>query len=519
MSRIYPAGVDDEGNFDWAPAVWLTYHESFRREIARLTRAVDRFDPVQDAWKAIAMYRWLSEFFIPIIQHYEMGKRLFTVPFYSSKGYIIPDELNYSETFLQDFCTNIPVHAKEILDMAMSENLFPKKIKERVMHFKQEIHDLSKLLNSHYDAEERFWPAVYEKEGLEVWQKVLYRMLVHNRKVNPKSSNHIFAMVFHTIGYNLKYLSADDPLDTPWCGSKTRYTFVKRSPFIVKALPLVKWMQDYLKFKSMINAVFFESEDEQDFERRYRLMLQKQLHHQKQHEKWSHWMFNIFGHRYQHDSRQNQSLNATNTDTVNGDMKKLDNTSNVDAVYSFSMMDDNVSARSARSNSHHSKCSMNKNNSQSQMIAFAPEFQHAGSDVALFMNAEIVNSSNSPPVANNDPSVHQMNATNSTSSLTQVEPKKRNSSIWSLLFFRRNSQWSSSNLSTASTQSSDNNTNHNTNHGIKSINNAKYNNEKIEEETVETHALWVVKKQPSNSDTNKSNHSNQNSNNKILPVS
>lgn len=281
--------IDSEGNFEWAPAVWLIYHESFRRELARLIRALSNFNPLQDAWKSIAMYRWLTEFFLPTVQHYEMGKREFTKPYYESKGYILPPELSYAQDLLEEKLELIARYAQECLELSMSDNLFPKKIKDSVHNLKKEILGLDHVLIAHYDAEERFWPEVFDKEGLTTWNKVLHKMLVHNRNINPTISNHMFAMIFHSIGYNLKCLSMEDPLDRPWCGSKTGFTFVKYAPFIVKAMPLVAWMYDFLKYKSMINSVHFLVEDEHDYERRYRIC-------QRQHERtlaqqgaWSKW--------------------------------------------------------------------------------------------------------------------------------------------------------------------------------------------------------------------------------------
>lgn len=289
---------DDDGDFQWATAVWLTYHEAFRRELARAVRAFDRFDPVEDAWKSIAMYRWLGEFLLPVLQHYERGKQLFTKPFYSSKGHVIPDSLNYSETFLLEPAARIMQLAKECMVLAMSDNLFPKKIREAALALETEVTALSSVLNAHYDAEEVFWPSVFEKEGLDVWNILLHKMLTFNRRHNARISNHTFAMVFHAIGYNLKNLSAEDPLDRPWCGPKMRFVFVKKAPFIVKALPLVKWMHDYLRYKNMINSIYIGHEDILDHERRYRAEEQRLARRQAQGDQWSRWLRPLFGARH-----------------------------------------------------------------------------------------------------------------------------------------------------------------------------------------------------------------------------
>lgn len=289
--------LDDDGEFQWAPAVWLTYHEAYRRELARAVRAFDRFDPVEDAWKAIAMYRWLGEFLLPVLQHYERGKQLFTKPFYESKGHVIPDNLNYSETFLVEPAARIMQLAKECMQLAMSDNLFPKKIREAALALETEVGTLASVLNAHYDAEEVFWPGVFEKEGLDVWNILLHKMLTFNRRLSPRISNHTFAMVFHAIGYNLKNLSADDPLDRPWCGPKMRFVFVKKAPFIVKALPLVKWMHDYLKYKHMVNSIYSGHEDIHDHERRYRAEEQRLARRRAHGDQWPRWLRPLLGPR------------------------------------------------------------------------------------------------------------------------------------------------------------------------------------------------------------------------------
>eukprot|EP01033_Poteriospumella_lacustris_P006048 gene6048-4343_t len=289
--------LDDDGDFQWATAVWLTYHEAFRRELARAVRAFDRFDPVEDAWKAIAMYRWLGEFLLPVLQHHERGKQLFTKPFYASKGHTIPDSLNYSETFVLEPAARIMQLAKECMQLAMSDNLFPKKIREAALALETEVGALSSVLNAHYDAEEVFWPRVFEAEGLDVWNILLHKMLTFNRRHSARISNHTFAMVFHAIGYNLKNLSAEDPLDRPWCGPKMRFVFVKKAPFIVKALPLVKWMHDYLRYKNMVNSIYVGHEDILDHERRYRAEEQRLARRQAQGDQWTRWLRPLFGAR------------------------------------------------------------------------------------------------------------------------------------------------------------------------------------------------------------------------------
>lgn len=296
----------NDGDFSWSAAYWLTYHEAFRREIWRVERAFNKFDPLQDAWKAIAMYRWLTEFLLPMLQQYEVRKREYIVSFYKSKGYVLPQDINYSESFLQDFHLMITVYAQECLDLSLTENLFPEKIKESVTILRTEIIKLKNVVFAHYDAEERFWPQIFEKEGLEAWNSVYAHILSHDRKENPKMFKMMFAMTFHALGYNLHCLSAEDSIDALWCGPKTRYTYVKSSPFVVKSLPMVKWMQEYLKFKTMINSIVYNDDDDYDLERRYRAEMLRRQRRAETKDAWSQWLSAFFGGHS--GTRQSMSL-------------------------------------------------------------------------------------------------------------------------------------------------------------------------------------------------------------------
>lgn len=454
--------IDNDGNFDWAPAVWLVYHESFRRELARLIRALSNFNPLQDAWKSIALYRWLTEFFLPSIQHYEMGKREFTKPFYESKGHVLSPELSYAQDHLEGKLGLISLYAQECLELSMSDNLFPKKIKDSVYNLKKEISELNHVLIAHYDAEERFWPDVFAKEGLPVWNKILHKMLVHNRKVNPTISNYIFAMVFHSIGYNLKYLSMEDPLDRPWCGFKTRFTFVKRAPFIVKALPLVAWMNDYLKYKSMINSVHFLVEDEHDYERRYRIFQRQQERLLLQQEAWLKWQpllyffpcirvpqfptgipssystdnndgllvhngnlgslpinsSNILSYNHSNSNNSNKYKYIKNTKNNNSsslDSRKSQSTHSHPGL-SLAKMDEMHSSRSSQSYLQRLSTSV----SQANMIVFSPEYQLQNSGDSARITPQ-------PPAQDGNPSNEEETLGNNSQMNSRKESHKRSS--------------------------------------------------------------------------------------------
>jgi hypothetical protein len=347
LSTIIASSKD--GDFSWSESYWLMYHEAFRREILRVERAFTEFDPLQDAWKAVAMYRWLTEFLLPMLRHYEVRKREYIKSFYKSKGYVLPRDINYSEFFLQDCHLMIAIYAQECLDLSLSDNLFPNKIKESVAILRTEVIKLKNAVFAHYDAEERFWPQIFEKEGLEAWNSVYSQMLSRDRKENPKLFKMMFAMIFHALGYNLHRLSAQDSLDALWCGPKTRYMYVKSAPFIVKSLPMVKWMQDYLKFKSMINSIVYNSDDDYGLECRYRAETLRRKRRAETKEAWSQWLMKLFGGHV--DSRRSLSPSQSNFH-------------NVLSGSDFSRMGEDLSCRSSDSNVD-----------DTERVLFTPEYE------------------------------------------------------------------------------------------------------------------------------------------------
>lgn len=270
LSKVIPENTTD-GYYPFQQGVWLCYNEAFRRELQRLHRAFmsNSFNPIACPWKAVALYVWLSEYFLPVARHHENNKRLIMKPHYEiNLGYIISPEaqLDYSESYLVAEESAIISHARELcaLVLCKQENkaMLKESVKQCITLLRKEVQNYYENYRAHCDAEERYWPAIIEKTGLSEWNKMVVLCAANDQKQPNRIGELYFTLIFHALGYDLQLLQYDeDELDIPWCGAGVRMDIIKKPPFISRMTPAVQLMKRGLRYKTMINSIATEDDD------------------------------------------------------------------------------------------------------------------------------------------------------------------------------------------------------------------------------------------------------------------
>lgn len=272
LSKVIPRNNVD-GYYPFHSSVWLLHNEGFRREFARWNRSMSSFDPVTYPWKAVAIYRWLAEYHLPVIRHWENLKRLYLVPHYGALGYTAPSAIVYTADFLVENFERIISLAKSICNMTFADESSPRQIKDLVSKLKGEMQFVHHVLLLHYTEEERYWPTPFEREGMGVWNKCLAKMMFSTWRQKYHVGDLYLAFMLHVVGHNITR-TPDDHLDIPYCGPRVKMEIIQTVPFVVRALPLVQWMKRYILYKTMINSVN-GVDDLLELEAQYRKLAQR----------------------------------------------------------------------------------------------------------------------------------------------------------------------------------------------------------------------------------------------------
>lgn len=273
LSKVLPRNNVD-GHYPFHTSVWLHHNEGFRRELLRLDRAFSSFDPVIHPWKAVAVYRWLAEYALPVFRHWENQKRLYLVPHYAALGYQAPSSIHYTNDFLVENFERIISIAQSICTLAFAENPSRKRIEGTSRKLKTEVQFVNRVLQMQWDEEERFWPGPFEEAGLDEWNKCLAKMMLNTWRQKYHVGELYLANMLHIVGHNITR-TPDDFLDIPFCGPRVKMDIIRTVPVVVRALPLVQWMKRYMVYKTMINTVN-GVEDLLELEQKYRRMLRRQ---------------------------------------------------------------------------------------------------------------------------------------------------------------------------------------------------------------------------------------------------
>lgn len=270
-SRVIAENVET-GHYNFEDGLFLFYNEAFRRELRRMERSVEILDAIQYPWKAVAIHRWLSEYFLPVVKHHENNKRLYVVPFYKSLGYpVCTDTLLYEETFLSETFVDTISTTNMLCEAAFASEVSLEVVDNLVSNLKGITSKIKVTLENHYDAEERFWPNVLRASGgAEEWKKVAPQMAVNDKRQVNHIGELYCALVLQALGHDLSHASSDDLLDVPWCGLQTRRCMVSTLPHIVRLFPLPTWMNRCAYYKDMINTIAFSHDDPLELARLYR---------------------------------------------------------------------------------------------------------------------------------------------------------------------------------------------------------------------------------------------------------
>lgn len=272
LSTIIPRNNID-GFYPFHTSSLLIRNEGFRREFARWNRSLGFFDPVNHPWKAVANYRWLAEYHLPVLRHWESVKRLYMLPHYVALGYKPPSSIVYDEDFLVESFEIMISLAKSICDTILSQESSPGQISKWVEKLKAEMRYVQHILVIQYTEEERYWPDVQEKEGIEVFNSCLAKMMLCSWRQKYHVGELYIACMLHVLGYSITR-TPEDHLDIPYCGPRVKLDMIRSLPFVLRTLPLVQWTKRYLFYKAMINSVCGD-DDFLGLERAYR-KLQRQ---------------------------------------------------------------------------------------------------------------------------------------------------------------------------------------------------------------------------------------------------
>lgn len=79
---------------DWYPyyhVAMLFMHEGLRRDLSRVKKAADNYNPVDNPWSASYMQEFLLEYLLPVVELHDLNEDEVIWPYYASLGVIIPD--------------------------------------------------------------------------------------------------------------------------------------------------------------------------------------------------------------------------------------------------------------------------------------------------------------------------------------------------------------------------------------------------------------------------------------------
>lgn len=112
LSESIPSNQD--GYYQFPERVILTFLEPLRRDMIRVTRAVENFTPLEYPWQALAFHTWVSEYFVPYILLFQRAVDRYVVPHYSRLGVDFPLSLRDPDIYIYSQCETLKILAKDI---------------------------------------------------------------------------------------------------------------------------------------------------------------------------------------------------------------------------------------------------------------------------------------------------------------------------------------------------------------------------------------------------------------------
>lgn len=251
--------------------VVLSRNEVCRRELIRFHRSLESFDVIKKPWKAIALQKWLSEYFLLLVNLFERQKSVFLCDRFLAMGYELPPELSYDEQHLHSCISRLVQLATTISNLCLTSGRFnPHKILSLVESLKYEAANFKMMMENHYTAEENFWPDKIHTEGKDEAFFVLSKMALDIRDMMDHSIGELCtASILYTAGHMHKVANTNDVCDLPWCDARTCTELLKTLPYVVKVVPFMHQISRLMQYRTMILSLQ-ETEDSLDLINQYR---------------------------------------------------------------------------------------------------------------------------------------------------------------------------------------------------------------------------------------------------------
>lgn len=224
-----------------------------RREFHRLSRALNSFDPAKKSWKALALHKWLSEYFLLIVNMFERQKSMFLADRFTSMGYELPSNLRYDDDALHTTIAHISRLSTKVCNLSLARSrLSPRKLLDAASELKQELINFKMTMEAHYSLEENYWPEKLSIEGRDETFLILSKMAMDIRDMEPSIGELCTATILYTAGHMHKVISSPDICDAPWCDPRTCGELLKTLPYVVKVVPFMHQISRVLQYRTMI---------------------------------------------------------------------------------------------------------------------------------------------------------------------------------------------------------------------------------------------------------------------------
>jgi hypothetical protein len=271
MSTSIPPHI--AGLYHLHQTLLLSRNEVCRREFARLFRAMKTFDVLKKPWKALALQRWLSEYFLLLIAQFERQKRVFLYERFNSLGYDIPFEISLDDAFLHRFIVSIAQISSEVCNLSLmaASRFSPHKLLDKTTHLKEKLDLFQTVMESHFDQEEKFWPEKLLLEGKDESFQILSKMAIDLRDTADSSLGELcMASVLYTAGHMQRQATTNtDSYDLPWCDARSCSELMKTLPYVIKVVPFMHQVSRLLTYRAMLSSLE-KSEDDLDLLTHYR---------------------------------------------------------------------------------------------------------------------------------------------------------------------------------------------------------------------------------------------------------
>jgi hypothetical protein len=223
-----------DGKFNYGDMALLVPHEAVRIMTERTSRMLSFYNPEKHPWKVKRLRTWFQDVYIPIIHgHHDAEEKIF-FPFFKAFG---------APAFDSQIKDNAELmHKLEDLRRSLSSPIGD--------DVRRSFAQLSDLMLSHLDEEERFWPEQLRKHGADQVSKV-ETLIIREGMKHGRSSQITLILVCEAMGCNL---TGPHP-DAGWASPAAKDAFRSKLPLLVRKLLVPGWERKWLHYKSILLSI------------------------------------------------------------------------------------------------------------------------------------------------------------------------------------------------------------------------------------------------------------------------